>query len=804
MRTALLLSIFVFISTLFWPQLLDKHLVLLAVASFLLLLTSQLRILAVIPITALYFTCYVSLILTGQLFPSAQPDNKRGLEVLVDGKDHTIVVQIVSLISKNNRSYFNAKLLESDTYSFNYTPLIEMRWYKPEVILQAGQIHRFVARFKPVYGRANPAGFDRQKWSYSEHIGYRAAIKQHIQTINKETTLRANFYQQVQYATTNLTHQGLLLALSFADKSLIPFEEKKHIRNLGISHLFAISGLHIGLFFSAVYLLFQFTSSHLLPSSKMGWFSMRLISIGALIGAGGYAYLAGFSLPTQRAFLMLLVAISVFALKRNCSKVDLFLLVLFVVLVWDPLAVLSLSLWLSFSAVAIILVLLWSFPIRRIVSDGGDSHHHNDSTAVNKKSAIKGKIIGYFKLLLYLQVGLTLLMLPIQLVGFSALSLTSIVVNLIAVPLFSLLIIPLVLIAAITTLLAPQLALLLFTLCDQLIIYFFYLTDFLSTSYQWFSVAEQQRLLVIFMLLLLLVFLHFQGVLQRKLSYLFASLLLLLLFLPSATSKDEWSVDVIDVGQGLSVLVRSENKTLLYDTGARYPSGFNMVDSEIAPYLVSLGIKKLDYLIISHSDIDHAGGIEQLVQQFIISNRWSGEPLSSHADFLQCQQGMQWRLGKLNVEILSPTKLTNNDNNNSCVLRISDSKTSLLLTGDIEKRQETLLVNQLAEKLSSDILLAPHHGSRHSSSEAFIAAVNPSWVIFSAGFMNQWKFPADEVLERYQKQAVKMVNSGLSGLIRFQITAQAIKMQTFREDLAPYWYHQSLTSSPLDGHIDDK
>ncbi|MCP4322714.1 MAG: DUF4131 domain-containing protein, partial [Alteromonadales bacterium] len=245
MRTALLLSIFVFISTLFWPQLLDKQqLLILSSVSLLILLIPQLRILAVILITAVYITVYANITLTGQPYASAQVVNKSSLATFVDGRDHNIVVEIVSLISDNNRGYFKAKLIELDNDHLNYSPLIEMRWYKPKIELQAGQLHHFNVSFKPIYGRANPAGFDRQKWSYSEHIAYKATIKMHLAVINENNTLRASFYEKVQKTTENLTHQGLLLALSFADKSLISFEKKKHIRNIGISHLFAISGLH--------------------------------------------------------------------------------------------------------------------------------------------------------------------------------------------------------------------------------------------------------------------------------------------------------------------------------------------------------------------------------------------------------------------------------------------------------------------------------------------------------------------------------------------------------------------------------
>ncbi|MCP4325857.1 MAG: DNA internalization-related competence protein ComEC/Rec2, partial [Alteromonadales bacterium] len=251
-------------------------------------------------------------------------------------------------------------------------------------------------------------------------------------------------------------------------------------------------------------------------------------------------------------------------------------------------------------------------------------------------------------------------------------------------------------------------------------------------------------------------------------------------------------VEVLDVGQGLSVLIRGQDRALLYDTGAKYPSGFNMVDSEIAPYLTSLGIKKLDHLIISHSDNDHAGGADSLVKHLTIYTRWAGEPLKSIYRYKQCQAGDFWQFGELNVAVLSPKQIGKNNNNNSCVLHISDGDVSLLLTGDIDKKQERKLLDIYGEKLHSTVLIVPHHGSRSSSSEAFIKTVNPKWAVFSAGFMNHWKFPAQEVVERYEKKGIITVNSGLSGFIRFQISAQAINMKTFREDLAPYWYHHSF------------
>lgn len=786
MRIALMLSIFVLVSTLFWPQLLDKFFLSIAIViTLILLFIPSFRLFAIIPITAVYFSVYTTLTLTGQLFADTKIVNESSLVKLVNGKDHIIIVEVISLISESNRGYFNAKLIEVDRDQLNYSPVIEMRWYKPDVKLQAGQLIRFQVRFKPVYGRANPGAFDRQKWSYSEHIAYQATIKKHLEHVDKHITLRAQFYDKVKNITKNFNHQGLLLALSFADKSLIPYQVKTQIRNLGISHLFAISGLHIGLLFSVVYLLAEYFYNKILPARKMGWFSLRLINISALIGAWGYAYLAGFSLPTQRAFLMLFVAVIILSLKRKCAQSDLLLLVLFVVLIWDPLAILSVSLWLSFFAVMIILLLLWAFP------QFGDQQTKSTPSS-NHSLTLKNKLVKYVCLLFTLQLGLTFLMLPVQLEIFSGLSLLAIFINLFAVPFFSLMVIPLVLLASGVSLIYEPIALMIFNFCDVMISFFFYLTDFASTSYEHFSNLNKNLLIIVFALILLLCLSYFCIKGGQKLSYLFTVLVVILISQQKSNTDNTWFVETIDVGQGLSVVIRNADKLLLYDTGARYPSGFNMVDSEIAPYLVYLGVNQINHLVISHSDNDHAGGVDIIANHINVVERWAGEPLNSDYHFKQCRQGQHWQLGILQIEVLSPSKLGSNDNNNSCVLRITDGKTSVLLTGDIENKQERILTKNLPNKLDSDILFAPHHGSRHSSSHFFIKSVSPRWVIYSAGFMNHWGFPASEVLERYQKQSVIGFNSGLSGFIRFQISEQDIKIKTFREDLAPYWYHRSF------------
>lgn len=795
MRHFLWLAIAVFISSLFWPRLLDAPGIIYSVViAAVLLILPRLRAFAAIPIIAVYLSFYAYLTLTGSL-PIAELNkylpiaNDSSLQAQVDGQNHNIIVQVNSLISSKNKGYFTAKLLAVDDRYLQYSPLLEMRWYKPTVAVQLGEIHRFRVSFKPLYGRANPAGFDRQKWRFSEHIAYQATIRAHLLAHPGKPVFRADFYQKVTELSSLLRHQGIILALSFADKSLLSFDTKELLKKLTITHLFAISGLHIGLVFSCIYFLADFLLRRFFVKRYLGWNSWRFANLIALSAAFFYAYLAGFSLPTQRAFLMLLIALLILSVKRKHALFDLLTVTLLVILLYDPLSVLSLSLWLSFSAVIIILLILWRF--------AGVLNVPDSPSTMRQFFTIKR----YFKFLLLIQFSLTFLMLPIQLISFSAFSFLSPVINLIAVPLFSLLVIPLILLGCLFAFFMPQLTLVLFTVADRLISFFFYIVDGAQNAYQVYSIAHWQIIILLSSLALLMFIMHFQAVNNRMLSKLFAVVFLSFVSFSWWKNKqhdaDQWFVEVIDVGQGLSLLIRSQGQTLLYDTGPRYPSGFTTAAVEVVPYLQALGITQLDYLVISHSDIDHAGGFSVINEIFTPKQIILGEPLSkdakTSANVALCRAGDKWSLGELTIDVLSPFSLTKQNNNNSCVLRVSDGRRSVLLTGDIEKKQELLLVEQSPALLPSDLLFAPHHGSKNSSSDTFIKVVSPSRVVFSAGFMNHWGFPANEVKLRYKNQSVKMVNSGLSGFIRFKIKKGDIYMQTYREDLASYWYHHSFS-----------
>ncbi|WP_094751800.1 DNA internalization-related competence protein ComEC/Rec2 [Psychromonas sp. CD1] len=356
--------------------------------------------------------------------------------------------------------------------------------------------------------------------------------------------------------------------------------------------------------------------------------------------------------------------------------------------------------------------------------------------------------------------------------------------------------IPLILIALLCSLIFMPIASILVHGIDTLLTYFFMFLKSMPACYIYFSHQQALIILQVFTFFLIAWLITWHGRKYMTYRFIVCSFLIMITSYYVQEKEDEqtWYVDVIDVGQGLSVLVRTQDQSLLYDTGARYASGFSMAQSEILPYLRYIGIASLEYLVISHSDNDHAGGAS-LIEKAMHPRRIKlGEPLRKQvlANSSFCDVGERWALGKLSVTVLSPFKRLKNSNNNSCVLRISDGQHAVLLSGDINKKQEALIVSQFSSQLASQILIAPHHGSKYSSSKLWISVVKPKWVVFSVSAMNRWGFPVQEVVERYKKQSVIRVSSGTSGFIRFKIDSHGIKLQTIREDLAAYWYHRSF------------
>ncbi|MEL0657876.1 DNA internalization-related competence protein ComEC/Rec2 [Psychromonas arctica] len=822
MRITIWLSIVTFITTLYWPQLLDASGMLsCALVIFVFMCWPRWRYLTVIPLTALYFSSFVYMTFLGGSVVLVNPssiaqnkyllnNNNHKLSVnfipgALAAKDNNITVHIKSLINTKNSGYFVARITAFNDQTCDFCPLIEMRWFRPSLQVQAGQVHQFKVRLKALQGNANPSGFDRQKWRYSQHIAYIASIKEHLNVINPDISLRAKLYQKVLQVTDSMSQQGSLVALIFAEKSLMSMTDKNTIKELGIAHLFAISGLHIGLLFVFSFVIFNGLLKRLLPGRRLGWFSWRLVNGLGFFVCIGYGYISGFSLPTQRALLMLFLGVLMLSSKRKVSLLDLLVLCFWLMLLFDPLAILSSSLWLSFVAMSSILAFIWVM-------------HRTDK--INNQEVPWWKVIlqstmTFIKGLVLLQLVLTLFMLPIQLVNFSAISLFSLFINLIAIPLFSWLIIPLTLLGSLMLVIIEPLGRWLLNVSNYLLENFLTYASQFTVGYLSISDFTISLILSVGLFILLLCFLFLlkrffiiKPMLLVLVTFTYVGFIILRMAEFAWNEKHTWQVEVFDVGQGLAILVKSEGEVLLFDTGPSYSSDYAVANSTILPYLNARGINELDYLFVSHSDNDHAGGMFAIQQKLHIKETYVGEAVLMNNEriinegdsqkYKQCLAGQSFRLGKLTLKVLSPSKVGKNNNDNSCVIKISDGHKSVLLTGDISKVVEQKLVNEDVSQyknkseLQADILIAPHHGSKTSSSQAFIQQVEPQWVVFSAGYKNRWNFPILSVVERYQLLNVEHLTTANTGFIRFNVENQHIEVKTYREDLAAYWYHRHL------------
>ena len=404
--------------------------------------------------------------------------------------------------------------------------------------------------------------------------------------------------------------------------------------------------------------------------------------------------------------------------------------------------------------------------------------------------------------LLIIQLALTVMMLPLTIFLNYNLSLAAILANVIAVPFMSITAIPLSLLAVILMPINEYAASFILELSLAC----------LSLLWQWLTYLTQieglmlsissVELTVVISLIFILSTILFIGPPRRYILLICSSALLLCLvvFYPSyiklpvfQQNDRQWQVKVMDVGQGLAVFIEVNGETMLYDTGASYPSGFNIAESVLIPYLKYQGENQLQALIISHDDNDHASGLGVLnrhfkVKRIIYNENTKGLSLSTEP----CLQGqiINWQF--LTIEQLWPKQVKANHNDDSCVLRISDGVNSVLFTGDISSKIERKLVAQYgvseSSKLKSTVLIAPHHGSKTSSSLSFIEAVKPDAVIFSAGYLNRWEMPVSSVVKRYRQAKVKTYNTANDGMVLVAFSNEEPHISRYRETVWPFWF----------------
>jgi len=715
--------------------------------------------------------------------------------------------------SEDARLRFDIKVTHLNKQKLNKTIQVRLSWKSATLPLQQGQTAYLKAKLKPAHGLANLGGFSYQTWLNSKGISATGYVVNHKsnKVIIAEPSLRQQLFNDYTELLTKYWPEDeltpLLLALGFGSRSALNQDLWQVLQATGTGHLIAISGLHIGLVATGCYFFIMlfvrllplqlFTNSHLLQSLNIRYLAIGLSMLVAL----NYGYLAGFSLPTIRALVMVSLYWCVRLMAIKVSITRWLLLTLFLLTLTTPFSLFTASFWLSVYAVTVIFLTLWRF--RNIIATGH-------------------QIWRFIKGLLVIQLSLTLMLLPISAVFFQQVSTVALLANLIAVPWMSFFSIPLCLLSVLLLPISDLISQFFVMLSlESLQLLWYYLTYLSTQSWAVLSLSSRHIQLLVLAGLLSVIFLFFQpritfvrlGFKAKYVAAVFGGAIVLYSALfsisrntanstlvstqaiptqkistPPWNKTINWQLVVFDVGQGLSVLIQHKNRAILYDTGASYPSGFNMIEAAVLPYLQYAGIKKLDKVIISHSDNDHAGGLSTLQQLIPIKDLIYNASTKSAAS--TCSQGERFDWQGLNISVLWPEKSVAKDNDDSCVLLISDGKHQVLLTGDISVKVEALLMQKYPQ-LQADVLVVPHHGSKTSSSAAFISQLKPELGIVSAGFLNRWHMPVMDVVNRYQANNVPLLNTAESGQIIVNFSETEITTQTYHDDLWPFWFANS-------------
>lgn len=668
-------------------------------------------------------------------------------------------------------------------------------------------------RLRAPHGFANPGGLDFEQWLLQEGIHATGYVRNAVE-INQSPhwsadwswlQLRHYLRAKMQHILQDREYAGILLALAIGDRSGIPAEQWQVVQRTGVAHLLAISGLHVG----GLALVILLVSKHLwrLSAGLCRWLpAPRAAVIFATLAAVGYAGLAGFTLPTQRALLMWLVVAACLWLRRRPAPSHGLCVALIVVLVLDPLAPLSAGFWLSFGVVAALLFGLGNRGrLRSTIEDfTADNVNVKNSSSHNASQSLRWgqwrrratqRLHDYLVLGWRVPLIAAAASLPKTKLWFGQVAWLTPLVNVVLVPVFSFVIVPAVLLSLPFVLIGGWGE----TIASALLLGAHHLIGILWQSLEmisnWPFAVSAGAETTTTMLEVLMIGLAVVGVvvLLSPLSLSVRSLGVLLclpLLLPSNAklNRGELQVAVLDVGQGLAVVLQTKNYVVVYDTGPSFRSGSTAAQHTLAPYLRHSGVDQIDRLIVSHGDNDHSGGVQVLQEAFDIGEVLVGEPerLPPGIATKSCQAGQKWVMDGVTFTIMHPhDPAAWQGNNASCVLHIKSKHYALLLTGDIERDGELDMLQRVTpENLAADFLLLPHHGSNSSSTYRLIRTVKPRVAIAAAAKDNRWGFPKEAVVERWQQAGAAVVTTGEQGALMVSPTGQ---LSGWRQRQRRFW-----------------
>ncbi|WP_414830952.1 DNA internalization-related competence protein ComEC/Rec2 [Alteromonas sp. H39] len=675
-------------------------------------------------------------------------------------QDVTVKGDIVEVDCDSDKQQLTISVDSVDNEAYFISRRIRVYEYEPNTCRTAGQGVSFTARLKPAAGLANPGGFDYQRLLVSKNIVATGYVRAWHYWHQPSASVR----QQIKRFI--ILHAGSdpkwLLALLLGDRSGLSTKDWDILQKTGTAHLFSVSGMHVGIIATALVLLAKIGvvvwsrwSGSLSPFRNV----RRPIAVMVCLAAAGYVSLTGAALPAVRAWVLLAICFTLTTSAASWSARHIALVMTTVCFILFPLQVLSAGFVLSLAAVYSIWFLLWRYRLAAV---------------------------SWWQAGIIMQVGLSLLLIPITVSWFSLISLLSLPVNLVLIPLITLSL-PWLLLSLGAAMLLPACA-------SDVISYSVALLNAVAVVLE--HVAAQpggvlQRDLPpgpLLMLMIAMLLLVMPAVPYRKRCVMLCLLPVLMVWVPHRS--DRWFLHVFDVGQGTALAVTRGDRAILIDTGPAFNENAFAMENAVLPALTRLNIRHVDGVIVSHSDNDHAGGVNVLRRHALTHQHtfW-------HTPVSGCQQGTQFQWQSLTFYYHWPMPGNQtNDNASSCVVTVKDGDHSVLLPGDIERTTEYRLLAQ-QEIHATTLLIAPHHGSQTSSTKAWVKATQPDTVIFTTGYLNRWQFPSDVVKARYQETGARQVNTATSGYIRVAFTSGTPPLiQRYRQDLAPAWYHEAILS----------
>lgn len=698
-----------------------------------------------------------------------------------EGRDVDVRGVIADLPQTTDRGVRFAFDVEGVTTPLAQVPRhITLTWYTEttsgalQPVLRPGQRWELSVRLRRPHGLANPNGFDFEAWLLERGIratGYvrsDSAARLIAPLVWRPGYLvergREWVRARIVSALPGEAAAGVLIALAIGDQQAISRDEWTVFTRTGVNHLISISGLHItmvaGLGFGVVLWLWR-----RIPRWTARLAAVKAAAIAGLLVAGSYALLAGFAVPAQRTVYMLAAVAVGLLLGLASAPLVVLSLALLVAVVADPMCVLAPGFWLSFGAVALIMYVT----LGRL---------EQPSWLINWARV---------------QWAVTLGLAPFLVALFQQVSIVSPLANALAIPLVSLAVVPLTLVGV----LLPV---------DGLLHLAAWLMSACTLGLQWLSALPaavwQQHAppwwAVPLSLLGMAWVLAPRGVPARWLGLL-AFLPLMWVKAPGPTPGEIW-VDVLDVGQGLSVLVRTHRHALLYDAGPAFSSETDAGSRVVVPFLRAEGVERLDGFIVTHDDNDHSGGAASVLQAVPVD--WvasslppDAPPIALASRRMRCYAGQTWEWDAVRFVVLHPDWQSYNltelrDNARGCVVKLESPFGSVLLPADIELASETTLVGAQPQALRADVLVAPHHGSGTSSSAAFLAQVRPKLVVIPVGYRNRFGHPKPEVVARYEAIRSRILRSDRDGAVAVRLTEAGLMAEGYRDRYRRYWQNR--------------